>query len=229
MEMFERDAQGVVNDYLRGRIDEALFLKKSRPWPNYARDYKPLIELARERKLDVIAANLPRPVAGKVASKEGTTSPFLPRTMTAPNDRYYELFAEQMKGHPNAEGAVERMYRAQCAKDDAMAEGIADYLLSNPHRQPLVIQCNGNFHSDYGLGNAARVMHRVPLAQPVILSMVDAADVAKADVEASRKKAHYLLIVPAPPKPPQAATKTPLKVESKSTAPEKTPRAPEKK
>ena len=33
-----------------------------------------------------------------------------------------------MKGHPGVEGAVERMYKAQCAKDDAMAEGIADYL-----------------------------------------------------------------------------------------------------
>src|SRR5437867_6531461 len=47
MEMFERDVQGVVNDYLRGRIDEATFLKHGRPWPHYARDYRPLIELAK--------------------------------------------------------------------------------------------------------------------------------------------------------------------------------------
>jgi uncharacterized iron-regulated protein len=216
MEMFERDVQGVVNDYLRGRIDEAAFLKHSRPWKNYARDYKPLIELARERKLDVIAGNLPRPVAGKLASKEGSTSPFLPRSMTMPHDRYRELFQEAMKGHPGAEGAAERMYRAQCAKDDAMAEGIADYLASNPHRQPLVIQCNGNFHSDYGLGTAARVQQRVPLAQAAIVSMVEAADVAKADLAAHRAKGHYLLVVPATPKPPPTApAKTPLKGETK--------------
>ena len=84
MEMFERDVQGVVNDYLRGRIDEAAFLRHSRPWKEYARDYRPLVELTRERKLDVIAGNLPRPVAGKVASKEGSMSPFLPRATTAP-------------------------------------------------------------------------------------------------------------------------------------------------
>lgn len=207
MEMFERDVQGVVNDYVRGRIDEAAFLKHSRPWKDYARDYKPLIELARERKLDVIAGNLPKSVAGKVASKEGSMSPFLPRTTTAPFDRYWELFAETMKGHPGADGAMERMYRAQCAKDDAMAEAIADYLAVNPHRQPLVIHCNGNFHSDYGLGTATRLAARAPLAQAANISMVALPDVAKADMTDSRKKAHYLLVVPAPPKPPAVEKK----------------------
>jgi uncharacterized iron-regulated protein len=201
LEMFERDVQGVMNDYLRGRIDEAAFLKHSRPWKDYTRDYRPLVELARERKRDVLAGNLPRPVAGKVASKEGSQSPFLPRLTTAPADRYWELFAETMKGHPGADGATERMYRAQCAKDDAMAEAMADYLMTNPHRQPLVIHCNGNFHSDFGLGTAARLAQRVPLAQATIVSMVAVPDVAKADVSKERAKAHYLLVVPAPPKP----------------------------
>lgn len=200
MEMFERDSQGVMNDYLHGQMDEAAFLKHSRPWKDYARNYRPLVELCREKKKDVIAGNLPRPVAGKVASKEGSTSSFLPRMTTAPIDRYWELFAETMKGHPGAEGAVERMYRAQCTKDDAMAEGIADYLNSHPHRKPFVIHCNGNFHSDYGLGTAARESQRVPLAQAGIISMIAVADVAKADVTNDLSKAHYLLIVPAPPK-----------------------------
>jgi len=207
MEMFERDVQGVLNDYLRGRINEATFLKHGRPWKDYARDYKPLIELARERKLDVIAGNLPRPVSAKVASKEGSMSPFLPRTSTAPLDKYWELFGEAMKNHPGSEGAVDRMYRAQCAKDDAMAEGIADYLATNPHRQPLVIHCNGNFHSDHGLGTATRLAARAPLSQAAIISMIAVPEVAKADVANERKKAHYLLVVPSPPKPPEPKAK----------------------
>jgi uncharacterized iron-regulated protein len=200
MEMFERDVQGVVNDYLRGRIDEATFLRHSRPWKDYARDYRPLVELARQRQLDVVAGNLPKSVASRTASKDGPgASPFLPRVTTAPRDRYWELFGEAMKNHPGADGAVERMYRAQCAKDDAMAESVADYLAANPHRQPLVIHCNGNFHSDYGLGAATRLAQRVPLAQPAIISMMAAADVAQADWSGQRQKGHYLLIVPAPP------------------------------
>jgi len=207
MEMFERDVQGVVNDYLRGRIGEAAFLKHSRPWKDYARDYRPLVELARERKLDIIAGNLPRSVAGRVASKDGSTSPFLPRASTAPPDRYWEMFAETMKGHPGADGAVDRMYRAQCAKDDAMAEGIADYLAANPHRQPLVVHCNGNFHSDYGLGTATRLAQRAPLTQAAIISMIAVPDVDKAPVTNERKKAHYLLVVPTPAKPEEKAEK----------------------
>ena len=124
MEMFERDVQGVVNDYLRGRIDEAAFLEHSRPWKNYARDYRPLVELAHERNQDLIAGNLPRQVAGKVASKEGSTSPFLPRSTTAPLDRYWELFGEAMKDHPGADGAVDRMYRAQCTRTMRWPKGL---------------------------------------------------------------------------------------------------------
>lgn len=218
LEMFERDVQGTVSDYVRGRIDEQVFLKHSRPWKDYARDYRPLIELARAKKLDVIAGNLPRPVASKVVSKEGSMSPYLPRRTTAPNDRYRELFDETMKGHPGADGIVDRMYLAQCAKDDAMAEGMADFLLSNPHRQPLVIHCNGNFHSDYGLGTAARLAQRVPLAQQSIISMVAAPDVSKADITKETRKAHYLLIVPKPPEPPKPAT---TKTAEKTTTPTK--------
>lgn len=224
MEMFERDTQGVMNDYLRGRIDEAAFLKHSRPWKDYARDYRPLVELARDRKLDVIAGNLPKTVASKVASKEGSTSSFLPRTTNAPTDRYWEQFSDTMKGHPGADGAVERMYRAQCAKDDAMAEAIADYLASNPHRQPLVIHCNGNFHSDYGLGTAARLAQRSPITQAAIISMIAVPDVAKADVTADRKKGHYLLVVTAPPKPP-----TPAKTLGATAKPGATEKPSEKK
>ena len=37
-----RDVQGVLDDYLAGRIDEAEFLSGSRPWQNYRTGYRPL-------------------------------------------------------------------------------------------------------------------------------------------------------------------------------------------
>lgn len=210
MEMFERDTQGVVNDYLQGKMDEPTFLKHSRPWRDYSRDYRPLLEHARERKLDVIAGNLPRPVAAKVASKDGSNSPFLPRKTSAPMDRYRELFDDTMKGHPGIEGMMDRMYQAQCAKDDAMAESMANYLLSHPHRKPLMVHCNGNFHSDYGLGTAARFIERMPLSQHAIISMMATTEVTKADLSKEKGKGHYILVVPkpAPPPPPAVPEKT---------------------
>jgi hypothetical protein len=90
------------------------------------------------------------------------------------------------------------MYRAQCAKDDAMAEGIAEYLASRPNRTPLVVHRCGNFHCDYGLGTVARLHERAPLLQVAVVSMAAVPDVAKPDLAKHLRKAHYLLLVPQP-------------------------------
>ena len=47
MEMFERDVQTVMNEYLEDLITERHFLKAARPWPSYRTDYRPLIEFAK--------------------------------------------------------------------------------------------------------------------------------------------------------------------------------------
>jgi uncharacterized iron-regulated protein len=60
LEMFERDVQTIVDEYLKGLTSDQHFLLRSRPWGNYKTDYRPLVELAREKRLDVIAANAPR-------------------------------------------------------------------------------------------------------------------------------------------------------------------------
>src|ERR1700761_1761841 len=58
MEMFETDCQTVLNEYLRGFIREKNFITKARAWHNY-KDYRPLIELAKENHIPVTAANAP--------------------------------------------------------------------------------------------------------------------------------------------------------------------------
>ncbi|HMT09973.1 MAG TPA: ChaN family lipoprotein, partial [Pyrinomonadaceae bacterium] len=46
LEMFERDVQTVLDEYLAGQISENHFMLSSRPWGNYKTDYRPLVELA---------------------------------------------------------------------------------------------------------------------------------------------------------------------------------------
>src|SRR6516162_8689334 len=60
LEMFERDVQPVLVLYLAGLITEKAFRDCSRPWNNYEKDYRSLVEFARGHKLPVIAANAPR-------------------------------------------------------------------------------------------------------------------------------------------------------------------------
>src|SRR5690606_11678254 len=66
MEMFERDVQPVLDDYLAGRIDEETFLKGSRPWGNYRTAYRRLVETAKREGLPVVASNAPRPLIRKI-------------------------------------------------------------------------------------------------------------------------------------------------------------------
>jgi uncharacterized iron-regulated protein len=66
VEMFERDVQDIVDEYLTGLITEAQFKAASRPWKNYDKDYRPMVEYARENKLPVLASNAPRRYVNRV-------------------------------------------------------------------------------------------------------------------------------------------------------------------
>ncbi len=107
LEMFERDVQGVLDDYLAGRISEAEFLAHSRPWERYTTDYRALVELARARGWPVVASNIPRRLASAVSRKglavldtmSASDRALVARDIACPRDAYYTNFAEQMKGH----------------------------------------------------------------------------------------------------------------------------------
>jgi len=166
MEMFERDTQSSLDDYLAGRLSEEEFLKASRPWPNYATDYRPLIEFSRAHRWKVVASNTPRRIASQVskqgldAARSGSESDrkLVAAEFACPMDDYFKRFAEAMgKGHPGAHqkqpeekqsnkeqeekqrAMTERFYYAQCVKDETMAESIANAFGDNiPGRQSNV-------------------------------------------------------------------------------------------
>ncbi|GFR42151.1 hypothetical protein Agub_g3003 [Astrephomene gubernaculifera] len=60
LEMFERDVQCVMDEYLAGVLTEADLMKDARPWPNYSADYRPLVLAARQAGARVVCANAPR-------------------------------------------------------------------------------------------------------------------------------------------------------------------------
>jgi uncharacterized iron-regulated protein len=69
LEMFERDVQYVLDEYLTGLISEDHFLKSSRPWDDYDVRYRDLIEAAKEHGTPVVAANAPRRYVSRVTSE----------------------------------------------------------------------------------------------------------------------------------------------------------------
>ena len=69
LEMFDADVQPVVDDYCCGLVSERDFLLDARPWDNYATDYRPLVEFARQCGLRVLAANAPRRYVSAVGAR----------------------------------------------------------------------------------------------------------------------------------------------------------------
>lgn len=178
LEMLEADEQASVDEYLAGKLTEEEYLQQARQWPNYKTDYRPLVEFAKEKKLEVLAANVPRPLAsvlaktGSLATVRETDRPYLPRTTTAPDGTYREKFYAAMaangKAMPVSPAMRERFFRAQCLKDDKMAETISDYLSQHP--EAVVYHVNGCFHSDSRLGTVERLQARQPEGKFLVLS-----------------------------------------------------------
>ncbi len=213
MEMFERDVQPLLDRYLAGDAAEAAFLAGSRPWPDYAADYRPLVELARERGWPVVAGNVPRRIAAAVSRAGPDTLAALSAEERAgvaaerdcPRDAYHALFAEQMRAHPmpgtaqEQAAAADRFYLAQCAKDETMAESVAR-ALERHGPGALVVHFNGAFHTDRRLGIVPRVQRRAPAARLVVVSAVPVPDLARVDPAEFRERGDFILFThrPAP-------------------------------
>jgi uncharacterized iron-regulated protein len=213
MEMFERDVQPLLDRYLAGDAAEAAFLAGSRPWPNYAADYRPLVELARERGWPVVAGNVPRRIAAAVSRAGPDTLGSLSAEERArvaaerdcPRDAYHARFAEQMRAHPmpgtaqEQAAAADRFYLAQCAKDETMAESVVR-ALERHGPGALVVHFNGAFHTDRRLGIVPRVERRATDARVVVVSAVPVPDLAQVDPAEFRERGDFILFThrPAP-------------------------------
>lgn len=212
LEMFERDVQPRVDQYLAGRLVEDEFLAESRPWPRYSTDYRGLVELARAYGWPVVASNVPRPLASAIAraglglldTLSADRRAHAAAQNTCPeNDDYFKRFAATMEGMPTNHGggpsdpeasrqAIIRIYQAQCVKDETMAEAIAAAWTPGT----LVIHMNGAFHSDFHLGTVTRVRDRLPKGTNIrVVTAIPVADLDAVDRKAERKRADWLIYV----------------------------------
>lgn len=183
LEMFERDVQTVVNEYLAGLITENHFLLSSRPWGNYKTDYRPLVELAKEKKLPVIAANAPRRYVNMVSrggrskldglSKEARTwLPPLPYSEASAE--YAKKFKALMGTSAEAKMGIDNILSSQSFWDASMAYWVAESL--KKHKGALVIHLNGSFHTEGRLGTVEHLLKYRPKTKIVVTTMRCEAD-----------------------------------------------------
>jgi uncharacterized iron-regulated protein len=207
MEMFERDVADIVAGYAAGDVEHSTFIAESRPWPRFFSDYHALVEEARNRDWQVIAANVPREIAALVAREgldalealEPARRAFAAADLHCPDDAYRARFVEEMNRHPSstdesedaAETRNQRYYESQCLKDETMAEAIFDALQQGAARP--VVHVTGAFHSDHGDGIPVRLRRRSPDVTILTLTSVPVADLDAADPLPHIQRADYLL------------------------------------
>ncbi len=176
LEMFERDVQMVVNEYLTGLISEKKFMDDSRPWGNYKTDYRPLVELAKEKNLKVIAANAPRRYVNMVSrggrdklnglSKEAKN--FLPPLPYAKaSEAYSKKFKALMGAAPEAQMGIDNILDSQSLWDAGMAYNISKGVVKNG----LIVHLNGAFHTENRLGTLEHFLRYKKKAKALVVTM----------------------------------------------------------
>lgn len=200
MEMFEADDQIVLQEYGQGIIEEKHLLKEAKVWDNYKTDYKPLIEFAREKKLPVIATNIPRRYASLVYKKGLEALSALPAEsqryiaplpievdLTLPG--YKEMLAMASHGGPMA-GSAENMARSQAAKDATMAH----FIIKN--RKGLFLHYHGAYHSQNFEGIYWYLKKADPQTRIVTIHSTEQQSLEKLDDE-NKGKADFIIAIPA--------------------------------
>lgn len=207
LEMFERDVQYVVDEYLEGLISEDHFLRSSRPWDDYASRYRPIVEVAREHGAPIVAANAPRRYVNRVSS-EGPDAledltPFArgflpPLPFPGPSATYREqwdaIMTAAMVGDapPDDEeqagdDALEpysmspNVIYAQALWDASMGHAIAEALVR--YLDGFVVHLAGSFHVERGTGIPERIHDYRPGTRvtSVVMTKVDDIDAWSAE------------------------------------------------
>ena len=219
LEMFDRDVQPVMNEYLKGFMREKSFIKDARAWSNYP-DYKPMIMFAKENSFDVICANAPSRyayLAGKRGQKgleelpEDSKSYIAPLPYDTAKGEYFERLAE-MAGHGPLSPSLESkatsgngfsINAAQSLWDATMAYSISQYLKKNKEKK--IMHVGGKYHSDGGFGVVSQLKSFSSKAKVLIISSA-AGDDSYPSIDWSKYKKEGDFIIITDPNIPKTYT-----------------------
>ncbi|HYX42725.1 MAG TPA: ChaN family lipoprotein [Pyrinomonadaceae bacterium] len=181
LEMFERDVQTPLDEYLAGLITEPQFLASSRPWKNYQTDYRPLVEFARAHELTVVAANAPERYVNRVArlgrDSLKALSPdalawLAPLPYPAASPAYAAKFKEAMGGgEMHGTHGNPYLLDAQVLRDATMAHSLAEQLRQ---QHALILHVTGIFHTEGRLGTPEQLRTYRPQTRVLVLTIAPA-------------------------------------------------------
>lgn len=154
-EMFERDQQAVLDSVINGQISLEKIEDHTRSWSNYESDYAQFLEFSLQKKMNIVASNIPRKYAS-ILFKKGVDSlkalPANEKEFICPLDFTVD---KELSQYAALTEMADRMgdrgtyfIEAQAIKDATMGESIAKELTAGRK----VFHLNGSYHSDFQQG-----------------------------------------------------------------------------
>jgi uncharacterized iron-regulated protein len=160
-EMFPREAQPALNDWVGGRLSEAAFLKNTdwaRFWGFPPELYLPIFRFARDHHIPMIALNVSHRLVHLTAQGGFAAVPTSDRegigVPAPPSTAYRADLAEAMAGHGGpamTPSRLDHFIDAQLVWDRAMAEAIAAQRARFPGRQVVALMGAGHLEHRYGV------------------------------------------------------------------------------
>ena len=194
-EMLEADNQKQLDQYLKGEINQKQLDSSARLWKNYKTDYKPLVDFAKDKKINFIATNVPRRYASLVFKKDLValdSLSALEKSWIAPLPIEFDINLPGYKGMMSMQGghAGEKMPKAQAIKDATMAY----FINKNRKENSVFVHYNGTYHSDNYEGINWYLRKLDADIQIVTIATVEQKDITKLEAE-HYNKADFILVI----------------------------------
>jgi uncharacterized iron-regulated protein len=202
-EMFETDNQILIDEYFTVIIKESSFESEVRLWKNYATDYKPLLNFAKENGLKFVASNIPRRYASvvstggfeallKIPSEELRFIAPLPIDYDPELACYKDMLSMGSSiGGPMGGKVSENLPKAQAIKDATMAKSIAN----SWQKGQVVIHYNGSYHSDRHMGILWYLNKYNPSIKAITITSVLQDDIDKI-LDENKGLADFIIAIP---------------------------------
>ncbi|MBW6487986.1 ChaN family lipoprotein [Sulfurimonas sp.] len=164
MEMFQKQFQKYLDEFVLGKISEKEMIKKTEYFKRWKYDYelyRPIMLFVKENRIPIVALNIDREITKKVVgtgfdslSKEQLAE--VPNSINFDNEKYKEQLRE-VYGMHQAERFenFEQFYHAQLLWDESMAANMVLFLQKNPDYSMAVLAGNGHVMHGYGIPSRA--------------------------------------------------------------------------
>jgi uncharacterized iron-regulated protein len=175
MEMFTPSQQGVLDDWVAGRLDEKTFLKRVRWFEAWGMEfdyYRDLLDFARREGIPILGLNAEKSLVSAVKEK-GLAGLSDEERQLLPEMDLEEPYQRAQTtaifgGHDQGGRHLERFLQIQTLWDETMAANIAAYLAGPAGSGKRLVVVAGGNHVRYGFGIPRRVFRRLPTSYALV-------------------------------------------------------------